>query len=70
MASKTGDNELANGKDCSASLANGGLTVVSSSCVLVTGGAGYIGSHTVIEIIKAGYSAVVVDNLCNSSYGN
>ena len=35
--------------------------------VLVTGGAGYIGSHTCIEIIKAGYEVVVVDNLCNSS---
>jgi len=38
-------------------------------CILVTGGAGYIGSHTVIEVISAGHLAVVVDNLCNSSYG-
>ncbi len=35
--------------------------------VLVTGGAGYIGSHTCIEMIKAGYDVVVVDNLDNSS---
>ena len=35
--------------------------------ILVTGGAGYIGSHTCIELIKAGYEVVVVDNLCNSS---
>jgi len=35
--------------------------------ILVTGGAGYIGSHTCIELIKAGYGVVVVDNLCNSS---
>lgn len=35
--------------------------------ILVTGGAGYIGSHTVIELIEAGYSVVVVDNLCNSN---
>ena len=35
--------------------------------ILVTGGAGYIGSHTVVELIGAGYSTVVVDNLCNSS---
>ena len=35
--------------------------------VLVTGGAGYIGSHTCVELIQAGYSVVVVDNLCNSS---
>ncbi len=35
--------------------------------ILVTGGAGYIGSHTCIELLKAGYEVVVVDNLCNSS---
>lgn len=34
--------------------------------VLVTGGAGYIGSHTCIELLAAGYRPVVVDNLCNS----
>ncbi|MBQ6437465.1 MAG: UDP-glucose 4-epimerase GalE [Bacteroidales bacterium] len=35
--------------------------------ILVTGGAGFIGSHTVIELIAAGHQPVVVDNLCNSS---
>lgn len=35
--------------------------------ILVTGGAGYIGSHTLIELYKAGHSAVVVDNLYNAS---
>jgi len=35
--------------------------------ILVTGGAGYIGSHTVVELQEAGYDVVVVDNLCNSS---
>ncbi|XP_010436619.1 PREDICTED: UDP-glucose 4-epimerase 5-like [Camelina sativa] len=35
--------------------------------VLVTGGAGYIGSHTVLQLLLGGYSAVVVDNLDNSS---
>ncbi len=34
--------------------------------VLVTGGAGYIGSHTCIELIESGFDVVVVDNLCNS----
>ena len=33
----------------------------------MTGGAGYIGSHTVIELIAAGYEVVVVDNLVNAS---
>lgn len=35
--------------------------------ILVTGGAGYIGSHTVIELLAGGHTVVVVDNLCNSS---
>ena len=34
--------------------------------ILVTGGAGYIGSHTCVELLDAGHSVVVVDNLCNS----
>ena len=37
------------------------------SSILVTGGAGYIGSHTCVELLEAGYEVVVVDNLCNSS---
>lgn len=35
--------------------------------ILVTGGAGYIGSHTCIELHKAGYDLIILDNLCNSS---
>ncbi|HAH18572.1 MAG TPA: UDP-glucose 4-epimerase GalE, partial [Eubacterium sp.] len=35
--------------------------------ILVTGGAGYIGSHTCVELLEAGMDVVVVDNLCNSS---
>lgn len=35
--------------------------------ILVTGGAGFIGSHTVVELQNAGYEVVVIDNLCNSS---
>ena len=34
--------------------------------ILVSGGAGYIGSHTVIELIENGFEPVIVDNLCNS----
>ena len=35
--------------------------------ILVTGGAGYIGSHTCVELIEAGYTPIVIDNLSNSN---
>jgi UDP-glucose 4-epimerase len=35
--------------------------------ILLTGGAGYIGSHTCVAVLEAGWEAVIVDNLCNSS---
>ena len=35
--------------------------------ILVTGGAGFIGSHTVVELQEAGYDVIVLDNLSNSS---
>lgn len=34
--------------------------------ILVTGGAGYIGTHTCVELVKAGHEVVIADNLCNS----
>ncbi|RMD73495.1 MAG: UDP-glucose 4-epimerase GalE [Lentisphaerae bacterium] len=34
--------------------------------ILVTGGTGYIGSHTVVELLQAGHETVIIDNLCNS----
>ena len=34
--------------------------------ILVTGGAGFIGSHTVVELIKNKHNVVIVDNFCNS----
>ncbi len=39
---------------------------MKKQCVLVSGGAGYIGSHTAVELIGAGYDVVIVDNLSNS----
>ncbi len=35
--------------------------------ILVTGGAGYIGSHTCVELLQAGHEVIVFDNLSNSS---
>ena len=37
--------------------------------ILVTGGTGYIGSHTVVELINAGYEPLIIDNLSNSNIG-
>ncbi len=39
---------------------------MNSKKILVTGGAGYIGAHTVVELINAGYEPVIVDNLSRS----
>ena len=39
----------------------------TSKSILVTGGAGYIGSHTVVELLQAGFQVVVLDNFSNSS---
>lgn len=39
-----------------------------SEYIVVTGGAGYIGSHTVVELIQNGYKVIIVDSLVNSSY--
>lgn len=38
-------------------------------CVLLTGGAGYVGSHTIIPLIESGYEVVVLDNLSNACKG-
>ena len=38
-----------------------------NNTVIVTGGAGYVGSHVVVKLCEAGYRPVIVDNFCNSS---
>ena len=38
--------------------------------IIVTGGAGYIGSHTVVELINSGFTPIIIDNLCNTSVKN
>src|SRR3954471_4260594 len=44
----------------------GRLARVSTMRVLVSGGAGYIGSHTVVQLVAAGHDVVIVDNFSNS----
>ena len=39
---------------------------MKKECVLVSGGAGYIGTHTTVELIGAGYDVVIIDNFSNS----
>lgn len=38
----------------------------TAQTILVTGGTGYIGSHTVVQLLEAGNQVVILDNLCNS----
>lgn len=38
--------------------------------VIVTGGAGYIGSHTIIELVSSKFTPIIIDNLCNSNISN
>ena len=45
------------------------INAMSKGKILVTGGAGYIGSHTTVELQNAGYEVVIVDNLSNSNAG-
>lgn len=46
---------------------NSSLNTHHSERILVTGGAGYIGSHTCVELINAGFDVTVFDNFCNSN---
>lgn len=39
---------------------------MASLTVLVTGGAGYVGSHTILELLNAGHNVICIDNLCNA----
>lgn len=43
--------------------------IMAEEYILVTGGAGYIGSHTVVELLNANFNVVVIDNLVNASMG-
>lgn len=45
---------------------SGGASCMPGSAVLLTGGAGFVGSHVAVELLGAGYRPVILDNLCNS----
>lgn len=47
-------------------VANGVVHPHPERCILVTGGAGYIGSHTTLQLLLDGYKVVIVDNYVNS----
>lgn len=51
---------------CIGSIVQHATNLESRKMILVTGGVGYIGSHTCVELLGAGHEVVVVDNLCNS----
>jgi UDP-glucose 4-epimerase len=48
-------------------MSNNGTATNTEATVLVTGGCGYIGTHTIVLLLQHGYNVVVVDNLVNSS---
>jgi UDP-glucose 4-epimerase len=55
--------------DCSSSLLKKKKVQPPHKRILVTGGAGYIGSHTCLELLNNGYDIVVMDNMVNSNKG-
>jgi UDP-glucose 4-epimerase len=54
-------------KDTNSKFWLGKIFSMANATILMTGGAGYIGSHTAVELINAGHHVVILDNLCNSS---
>ena len=45
------------------------ISAMSVHTILVTGGAGYVGSHVIVELISAGYSTVIIDNRAEAVKG-
>lgn len=60
-------NGYCNGYHHENGLDSNGSIITPGSCILITGGTGFIGSHAAVEVLNAGYNAIIVDNLCNSN---
>ncbi|KAI1317112.1 hypothetical protein EDD11_008999 [Mortierella claussenii] len=46
------------------------MSAIKSATILVTGGCGYVGSHTVLSLLQSGYKVIVLDNLSNTSFAS
>lgn len=49
--------------------AKASMSSTDGKVILLTGGAGYIGTHCIISLVEAGYKPIIADNMCNATSG-